>query len=141
MSQPVGSKFSELVIKIGDGGSPETCSKLGIAMVSRNWNAAVTTVKDTVPDQDNEDLCVDEQAQPSTMTRTASGKGKIDKSVIASFESALKLIKNYQVAEAGVGTWTGPMILTALNRTGQRNQTWDIDVTLEQAGAMAFVAS
>lgn len=141
MTQPTGSKFSELVIKIGDGGSPESFAKLGIAMVSRNWNSSVSTVKDTVPDQTDEDLLVDEISQPSTRTRTASGKGKIDKSQVATFEAALGVVKNYQVSETGVGTWTGPMVLTAFNRTGQRNQTWDVDVTLEQAGEMVFAAA
>jgi|GEM_PF-1771275 len=141
MSQPVASKFSELIIKIGDGASPETFTKVGIAMVSRSWNQTGQTVSRTTPDEDNEDLVVYEDKEPSTRSAAASGKGKIDKSKVAALQAKLMVKGNYEIVETGVGTWMGPFILTQFNRTGERANTWDCDITLEASGALIFTPS
>jgi len=141
MTQPNVSKFSELVIKQGDGASPEVFTKVGIAMVSRSWNQTASTTTVTTPDQDDEDAVVYEQKIPSTQTASASGKGKIDKSKVANMQAKLGVTANYELDETGVGTWKGPFILTQFNRTGERANTWDVDITLEAADNLTFTPS
>lgn len=138
MAQPNVSKFSELVFKIGDGATPEVFSKLWIAMVSRTWSQTISTNTVTTPDLDDEDLVVDEVKIASTRTCTASGKGKVGKDKIETLEGLRGITQNYQVYENGVGTWTGPFVLTQINRTGERANTWEIDFTLDASGKVVF---
>lgn len=139
MAQPQPTPFAKLKIKLAPVGDPTDFSaNLPMAMVTRTWGVSIATVKRTTPDLENEDELVDEQSAPSTRSRTATGKGKVDPSAVAAFEAATGVIRQYQVTEDGVGTWTGPMILTQFNRTGNRADTYDADVSLEQADKMTF---
>ncbi len=140
MTQPVPNTFVELIFSVGDGATPEAFTKLGIAMVSRNWNQSASTVSDTVPDEEDEDAVVFESKQASTKSATARGQGKVGKDKVATCQALLGVKKNYKVHQVGVGDWVGPFILTAFNQTGERNKYWEGDVTLESAGNLAFTA-
>lgn len=140
MAQPTPVKHSEFLIYAGDGADPENYTKLPMAMVSRGFNTTISTTSIIVPDQDNEDEMVDEQAVPSTRKRTMSGKGTIGKDDFADWEGFQGVIKNYKISLAGIGHWIGPGILTASNISSDRTNVVQGDFTIDQAGQLVFTA-
>lgn len=138
MTQASTLRFSQFLIKIGDGASPETFAA-PCGLNSRGFNRTAATNDTNVPD------CADPDA-PSWLERDITSlSGSLDGSGVVAdedfdtwntwFESGLS--KNAQIT-LGARTWLGPFKLTALNITGARGSRVTFTATMESDGEITL---
>ena len=130
-------KGSALLLKIGNGGSPETFSTVGglrSTEISLNDETVDVTNKDS---SGNRTLLAD----AGVASVSISGSGVFTD---AASETALKnawssgSFVNYQIIIPDFGTYQGAFQLTALSYAGEFNGEVTYSVTLESSGAVAF---
>ncbi|HWY14435.1 MAG TPA: hypothetical protein VNX86_04755 [Rhizomicrobium sp.] len=138
--QPTTLPFRDFLVYAGDSASYENFAKFPLAMSSRGWSEDIKSTNITVPDQDNEDLVVAEQSIPSTVTRQMTGKGTLGTSDYPIWRGYLGIVMNYQVRLKQVGYWQGPMILSKISMSGSRANIVEVDITLDAADQMSFIA-
>lgn len=141
MAQATTLKFSQFLIKLGDGGSPTETFTAPCGLNSRGFNRTAATNETNVPD------CADPDA-PSWLERdVVSLSGEMTGAGVVAdedfdtwntwFESGLT--KNIQVV-LGTRIWQGPAKLTNLNVTGERGQRVTFNVTIQSDGEIEKIA-
>jgi TP901-1 family phage major tail protein len=130
-------KGSALLMKIGNGGSPETFTTIG------GMRSTSISMNDEVVDITNKDSgrarAILAQAGVNSMTVSGSGvftdsaseatlEGKFDSSTLG----------NYQFLVPDFGTYTGEFMVASLEYAGEHNGEVTYSVTLENSGAFTF---
>lgn len=133
-------KGSSLLIKIGDGGSPEAFTTVGglrSTSISLNDEAVDVT---TIDSSNQRELL----ANGGIQTISISGSGVFTD---AASESTLRTafgassFKNYQVIVPDFGTYEGAFMIASLEYAGEYNGEVTYSVTLESSGAISFTAA
>jgi len=134
MSAQKGSLF---LLKVGDGGSPETFTTLGGLRATRFAidNAPVdVTTKDSAGMREL-------LAGAGVQSMTISGSGLFTDSTA---EETLRAnassgaIANYRIIAGNGDQWEGAFLITAYGRGGDYNSEETFSLTLESSGAIAF---
>lgn len=133
-------KGSSLLIKIGDGGSPEAFTTVGglrSTSISLNDEAVDVTTMDS---SNNRELL----ANGGIQTISISGSGVFTD---AASESTLRTafgassFSNYQVIVPDFGTYEGAFMIASLEYAGEYNGEVTYSVTLESSGSVSFTAA
>lgn len=141
MAEATTLKFSQFLILVGDGGSPENFVD-PCGLTSRGFNRTAETNTTNVPDCADPDAASWVQRDVVSLSGEMSGAGVMaDESFDVWndwFESGLA--KNVRI-ELGARAWEGRAILTALNIKGERGSRVQVDVTMQSDGEIIQVAS
>lgn len=133
-------KGSSLLIKIGDGGSPEAFTTVGglrSTSISLNDEAVDVT---TIDSSNQRELL----ANGGIQTISISGSGVFTD---AASEGTLRTafgassFSNYQVIVPDFGTYEGAFMIASLEYAGEYNGEVTYSVTLESSGAISFTAA
>jgi TP901-1 family phage major tail protein len=134
-------KGSDLLIKVGDGASPEVFTALaGLRSKTLKFNSE--TVDITNQDSSNKWRELLEGAGIKSANLSGSGVFKdatSDETVRGAFFAGT--IKNYQIIIPGFGTVEGPFQITDLQYGGDHNKEVPVDITLESAGELDWTAA
>lgn len=127
----------DLLIKIGDGGSPENFTTVaGLKARTLAFNA--TTVDITTADSTD---MWRELLAGGVKSATISGSGVFKD---AASDAALRVaffnvaVNNYQIVIPSFGTVTGPFKITALQYDGPYDGELKMSLSLASAGALSF---
>ena len=130
-------KGSALLMKIGNGGSPETFTTIG------GMRSTSISMNDEVVDITNKDSGRARAilAQAGVNSMTVSGSGVFtDSASEATLESKFdsSTLGNYQFLVPDFGTYTGSFMLTTLEYAGEFNGEVTYSFTFESNGAITF---
>jgi TP901-1 family phage major tail protein len=130
----------DLLIKIGDGGSPESFSSVaGLRATSLAFNAQAVDVTNA----DSAGMWR-ELLEGGVKSASLSGSGVFKD---AASDAALRQMffdgatANYQVVVPGFGTVAGPFRITQLQYDGPHDGEVKVSLALASAGALTFTAS
>lgn len=139
MAQATTLRFSQFLIKLGDGGSPQVF-EAPCGLNSRGFNRTAATNETNVPDCDDPDAPSWLERDVVSLSGEMTGAGVVadeDFDVWDTwFESGLS--KTIQVT-LGTRTWQGPAKLSALNVTGERGQRATFTATIVSDGEIARI--
>ncbi|HXC56106.1 MAG TPA: phage major tail protein, TP901-1 family [Rhizomicrobium sp.] len=133
-------KGKDLLIKLGDGASPEVFTTVaGLRATTLAFNAQTIDVTSA----DSADQWRELLAGGGVKTASLSGSGVFkDAASDASLRSAFfnQACGNFQVVIPSFGTVTGPFKLTALSYDGPYDGELKLSLSLASAGALIFAA-
>src|SRR6185437_3264412 len=133
-------KGKDLLIKIGDGASPEVFTTVaGLRATQLAFNATNVDVTNA----DSADQWRELLAGGGVKTATVTGSGVFkDAASDASLRAAFfaQSVGNFQIAIPSFGTVTGPFKIAALQYDGPYDGELKISLSLASAGALAFAA-
>lgn len=139
MAKPTTYRGTSLLIKLGDGASPEVFSN-PCGLTTQAFNRSAETNDTTVPDCADPDAPAWTEREISTMSWEASGSGVLANESVATWDTWFTsgLAKNVQIDVGGSGgrRYTGSALLTALNVTGERGQKVTVEVTITGNGEL-----
>lgn len=140
MAKPTTFRGTSLLIKIGDGGSPETFD-FPCGLTTNALNRSAETNDTNVPDCDDPDAPAWTEREVSTMAWEATGSGVLADESVSIWDAwhASGLTKNVQidVGTAAAGRrYTGRALLTGYNITGERGSKVQVEVTLSGDGEL-----
>lgn len=134
-------KFSQFLILVGDGGSPEQYDD-PCGLTSRGFNRTAETNTTNVPDCDNPDEASWLERDVVSLSGEMSGSGVLAEQSFDLwndwFESGQA--KNVRI-ELGARAWEGRAILSNLNIQGERGSRVTVEVTIQSDGEIIQVAS
>ena len=128
----------DLLLKIGDGGTPETFATVaGLRSTTLAFNAQTVDVTNA----DSVDLWRELLAGAGVKSAQVSGSGVFkdaasDAAIRAAFFN--QTLSNWQVVIPSFGTVTGPFQITALHYDGPYDGELKLSLTLASAGALSF---
>ncbi len=131
-----------LLIKIGDGASPENFKNL-CGLTTRSFNMSANEVDTTIGSCTNPAETPQKTAEPGIKSRTFTGSGKY-----VSGADTSKFIQhvtdatvfNAEVVVPGLGTFTGPWFTSDFEFSGELEGNMDFSGTFVAAGRLAFEA-
>ncbi|WP_454914984.1 phage tail tube protein [Xanthobacter sediminis] len=141
MAKPTTFRGTQLLIKIGDGASPEVFA-FPCGLTTTGLNRSAETSSTAVPDCADPDAPAWTENEVSTMSWEASGSGVLAAESVATWDDwhASGLEKNAQIdlgTAANDGRrYTGAALLTAYNITGERGQKVNVEVTITGTGPL-----
>jgi predicted secreted protein len=136
MARAKTARFSEFLIQLGDGASPETFAQ-PCGATSRSLKMTAALAETNVPD------CTDEDA-PSWLERDVTSNsascdfsGVVDKDDFPDWNTYFKngVTKNVKIT-LGTLIWIGPFKLSDLEVTGQKGQRVNFTATLQSDGEL-----
>ena len=130
-------KGKSVLIKIGDGGSPETFATVG------GLRSSTITLNDEMVDVTNKDSSNVREilAGAGVNSVTLSGSGVFTDSaseVSVRGKMGAATFSNYQFVMPGLGTYEGAFQLTSLEYAGEYNGEATYSMTFESSGAVTF---
>lgn len=131
-----------LLIKIGDGGSPESFSNL-CGLKTRSFNLSANEVDTTVPDCNNPGQAVQKTAEPGIVNRTFSGSGAfVSGATQATLMGHVRgaTVFNAVVVVPGEGAYEGPWMVSDFEFSGEMEGSMEFSATFSAAGALTFTA-
>jgi predicted secreted protein len=141
------SKFSEFLLKIGDGASPEVFSA-PCGLTSRSFDLTASTNDQTVPDCSDDDLAAWTARAIDALSGTISGSGVMDRTSLADYRtwflSTLPKNCRIQIVATGAnggGYFEGSFLLTKLTLGGERGQKATVEIELQSDGAITWTAA
>lgn len=140
MAKPTTFRGTSLLIKLGDGASPETFD-FPCGLTTQALNRSGETSDVTVPDCDDPDAAAWTEREVSTLSWEATGSGVLaDESVTiwdAWFTSGVAKNVQIDVGTAAAGRrYTGRAVLSSYNITGERGTKVQVEVTLSGDGEL-----
>ena len=130
----------DLLVKIGDGGSPETFTTVaGLRATTLSFNAQTVDVTNA----DSVDQWRELLAGAGVKSASFSGSGVFkdaasDESLRASFFN--QTTPNFQIVIPGFGTISGAFQIASLQYEGPYDGEVKISLSLQSAGALTFAA-
>jgi len=134
-------KGSDLLIKVGDGATPEVFTTVA-GLRTKNLTLNTETVDITNSDSVNKWRELLEGA--GIKSASASGSGVFKDSASESTLVTAKMagtIKNYQIVTPGLGTFEGAFQISQLQFAGEHNGEVTYELSLESAGELDFTAA
>lgn len=145
MAKPTTSAFSQFLIKIGDGASPEVFGA-PCGLTSKGFNQTANTQETSVPDCDDPDAPAYIERAVDTLSAEITGSGVLAKEAHDDvwqpmFDAAVS--KNCRIYPFGLanGYYEGKFVLTAYGNAVQRGQKVNVDITLSSDGQFAWTAA
>ncbi|MFG1341884.1 phage tail tube protein [Xanthobacter autotrophicus] len=140
MAKPTTFRGTSLLIKLGDGGSPEAFD-FPCGLTTNGLNRSAETNDTTVPDCDDPDAPAWTEREVLTLAWEASGSGVLAAESVAIWDAwhASGLPKNVQIDVGVAGTgrrYTGRGLLTSYNTTAERGQKVIVEVTISGDGEL-----
>lgn len=131
-----------LLIKIGNGASPEVFSNI-CGIQTRSFNLSASEVDTTIPDCENPENAVQRTAEPGIVNRTFTGSGKF----VSGANSATMMghvrnatVFNAQVVVPGEGEYEGAWFVSEFEFSGEMEGNMDFNATFVAAGPLEFTA-
>jgi TP901-1 family phage major tail protein len=135
-------KGRELLIKMGDGASPQIFSTI-CGITTRSFAMSSNEVDTTIPDCDDPSAVVQKTSTPGIQDRTFQGSGKfVSGAAGTALADAARLgeVHDYQVIVPGYGQFQGPFIVTDFQWSGDMEGSMDFSATFKPSAALAFTA-
>ena len=131
----------DLLIKIGDGGSPETFTTVaGLRATTLAFNAQIVDVTNN----DSVNMWRELLANSGVVSATISGSGVFkDAASDAAIRSAFfnQDLTDWQIVIPNFGAVAGPFKVTQLQYDGPYNGELKLSMTLASAGALTFIGA
>ena len=128
----------DLLLKIGDGGTPESFATVaGLRSTTLAFNAQTVDVTNA----DSADMWRELLAGAGVKSAQVSGSGVFkDAASDAAIRAAFfgQTLSNWQVVIPSFGTVSGPFQITALHYDGPYDGELKLSLTLASAGALSF---
>ena len=147
MAKPTTFNGSKIMIKVGDGGDPETFAHPCLINTTRSVQGSATTVDSVVADCDDPDALAWTEREKDALSYTITGEGVMDAASIQDYIDFLEgaASKNVQVVIAdGDATngriGTGKFHLTEFQVSGNRKEKATVSLTLVSDGALTWTA-
>ena len=134
-------KGSEILIKLGDGATPDVFTTVA-GLRTKNLTLNTETVDVTNSDSVNKWRELLQGA--GIKSASVSGSGVFKDSAVEASLLAVKIagtIRNYQVVIPGLGTFEGPWQISQMQYAGEHNAEVTSEFSLESAGELEFSAS
>ena len=134
MTQATTLKFSQFLVQLGNGASPEVyASPCGLN--SRSFNRTAATNDTNVPDCDDPDAPSWLERDVVSLSASISGAGVVADEDFDDWDTFWKdgESKNIKIT-LGTRVWIGAYKCTKLNVTGNRGSRTTFDVTLDSDG-------
>lgn len=131
-----------LLIKIGDGASPEVFSNI-CGIQTRSFNMSASEIDTTIPDCENPGNAVVRTAEPGIVNRTFTGSGKFVSGANADLllDHVMDATTfNAQVVVPGLGTFEGVWMVSEFEFSGEMEGNMDFSATFVAAGPLTFEA-
>lgn len=131
-----------LLIKIGNGGSPETFANL-CGLKTRSFNLSANEVDTTIPDCENPGGAVQKTAEPGIVNRSFNGSGAfVSGATQATLMGHVRgaTVFNAQVVVPGEGTYAGSWMVSDFEFTGEMEGNMEFSATFSAAGPLTFTA-
>ncbi|SEQ33031.1 Phage tail tube protein [Faunimonas pinastri] len=144
MTSPSTISGTRLLIKVGDGASPQVFVHPCLINAERGIQWGSTSNDDVVPDCDAPEAPGWNQTTKDGLNATITGAGKLDTSDIAFWDTWFRSddAKTIQVWVADKGYWSGEFKLTEWSITGDRGSKATVSLTLKSDGEVgAFTAA
>lgn len=146
MSAP--TTFQYAVVKVGDGGSPETFTTI-CGIQTTGFNDTVETAKKAIRDCAAPATPPEQKVTVLSRGRQLTGSGLYNTAQVALINSLLANPATFHLvlldisdpdipAGTEIGTWAGPGIATAVNLATTENSDATISITIESNGAWAY---
>jgi Phage tail tube protein len=136
MTQASTLKFSQFLIQIGNGATPEVfASPCGLN--SRGFSRTAATNDTNVPDCDDPDLPSWLQRDVVSLSGSLSGAGVVADEDFDTWETWFDgaTSKNVKIT-LGSRVWIGPCILSKLDITGSRGKRVEFTATIDTDGKL-----
>lgn len=143
MARPTTIPFKDFILKIGDGGSPETFNK-PCGLNSQGINFTKETNEVTVPDCDDPDLAAATERAVVSTSATIAGEGILAAEFLPDYIEFYNFngSRNCTVQLANVGslggTWAGKFILTTFNVTAAQGEKVSVAIEMLSDGVITF---
>lgn len=131
-----------LLIKIGDGNSPEVFTNL-CGLKTRTFNMSATEIDTTIPSCTNPGAPVQKTSRPGISNRTFSGTGNfVAGADMDAFMDHVRATEqfNAQVVVPGDGTYEGAWMVTDFTFSGDVEPNMEFNATFVAANVLEFTA-
>lgn len=131
-----------LLIKIGDGSTPEVFANL-CGIKTRSFNLSANEIDTTIPDCTDPGKAVQKTAEPGIVNRTFSGSGAF---VSGGTQTILMghvrngTVFNAEVIVPGEGEYAGPWMVSEFEFSGEMEGNMEFNATFSAAGPLTFTA-
>lgn len=147
MAKPITCPSSRMLVKLGDGETPEVFAA-PCGMSTKGINFTKSTNETNVPDCDDPDAPAWVERSVVSMSAEISESGILAMEALADWQAFLDsgVSRNVQVwldlppAEHG-GHWDGRFLLTGFNVTAEQGNKVQAAVTMQSDGPVAWVDS
>ncbi|MCX5478451.1 phage tail tube protein [Kaistia geumhonensis] len=144
MAKPTTLRGSKLLVKIGDGGSPEVFTA-PCALTTKSFGRSAGVNEFNVADCDDPDAPIWTERVKSALSSTISGSGTLAQESLDLYEAAYsdQDSRNVQVTidySVGPRTYEGKYHLTTLNITGEQDGLIQVEIELQSDGAVGIAA-
>jgi hypothetical protein len=138
MTQASTLKFSQFLIKIGDGGTPEQFAA-PCGLNSRGFTRTAATNDTNVPDCDNPDAPSWLQRDVVSLSGSLTGAGVVADEDYDKWEAWFDsgASKNIQVT-LGTRTWQGAAVLSKIDISGNRGQRVTFTASIDTDGQLTL---
>lgn len=140
MAQPEYFKGNQILVKVSDGGDPETFAHPCMINTDRSFTLQAETQNQFIPDCDDPDAPAWRIVDKTGHSATVTGSGIIHKPDMAAFDDWVLASEpiNCEVEVGGSGgrKYTGQFHCTSLEWTGSGKETATCSITLEQTGPL-----
>jgi len=147
MAQPTSFNGAKILVKVGDGGSPETFAHPCLINSSRSVQSTASTTESAIPDCDNPEAPAWLEREKDTLSVTITGEGIMDASDTSDYFAWLtsENSKNVKaVVNNGGGanefTFDGKFHLTEFQVSGERKERAQVSITLVSTGPVTGVS-
>lgn len=143
MAQPTTLRGTKLLIKLGNGASPETFTA-PCAIATKSFNRSAGVNEFTIADCDDPDAPAWTERVKGALSSTISGSGTLAKEALDAYEEWYELTdsRNVQVTLDFSGdprAYLGKYHLTTLNITGEQEGKIQVEIELQSDGEVARV--
>lgn len=138
MAQASTLRFSEFLIQLGNGATPEVFES-PCGLNSRGFERTAATQETNVPDCDDPDAPSWLERDIVSLSGQLSGAGVVADEDFDDWNGWFEdgATKNVKIT-LGARIWIGPMKLTSLNVTGERGRRVEFNVTMQSDGEIAL---
>jgi predicted secreted protein len=141
MAQPTVIPGTKLLILIGDGASPEVFAA-PCGLTTTGFTLSASTNSTLIPDCADPEAPAWEAKDVNALSAQVSGSGVMAVESYALWKDFFMgaVAKNVQIKldDPGLGSYQGQFILTSFKNTGQRGQKVNVDITLDNNGAVVW---
>lgn len=144
MARPTTLRGSKLLIKIGDGASPEVFVA-PCALTTKSFNRSASMNEFNIADCDDPDAPIWTERVKSALTASLSGSGTLAKESLDLYEEAFadQDSRNVQVTidyAVGPRTYVGRYHLATLNITGEQDGLIQVEMEWQSNGPVELAA-
>lgn len=140
MAQPTVFAGTKLLLKVGNGATPEVFAE-PCGLTTKSFDRTAATNTNLVPDCDNPEAPAWESTDVSSLSCSLSGSGLLARESFDTwnewFESAEG--RNMQIWLGSLGYFTGSFKLTGFKLSGQRGNKIQAEISAKADGVVTWV--